>query len=82
MRNRIIVFIGVIVVIIAAIVGFNVYRNSQNQSQTSSSSSSTRTKVKKNGKESTTGKNGKVLVVYFSRTKGVYGGTLKRGNTA
>lgn len=82
MRNRIIVFIGVIVVIIAAIVGFNVYRNSQNQSQTSSSSSSTRTKVKKNGKESTTGKNGKVLVAYFSRTKGVYGGTLKRGNTA
>lgn len=27
-------------------------------------------------------KNGKVLVVYFSRTKGVYGGDLKKGNTA
>lgn len=26
--------------------------------------------------------NKKVLVVYFSRTKGVYGGTLSRGNTA
>lgn len=27
-------------------------------------------------------KNNKVLVVYFSRTDGVYGGKLKRGNTA
>ena len=26
--------------------------------------------------------NKKVLVVYFSRTQGVYGGSLKRGNTA
>lgn len=82
MRNRVIAFISIIVIIVAAIVGFNVYRNSQNQNNTASSTSSTKTKVKKNGKVSTTGKNGKVLVVYFSRTRGVYGGDLKRGNTA
>lgn len=82
MQKRIIAFISVIVVIVAAVVGFNVYRNSQNQSNEATSSASSRTKVKKNGKVSSTGKNGKVLVVYFSRTKGVYGGGLTRGNTA
>ncbi len=84
MRNRIIAFFSVIVVIVAAIIGFNVYRNSQNQSESTSNptNSSSSTNVKKNGKVSTIGKNGKVLVVYFSRTKGVYGGGLTRGNTA
>jgi flavodoxin len=84
MRNRIIAFFSVIVVVVAAIIGFNVYRNSQNQSESTSNptNSSSSTNVKKNGKVSTIGKNGKVLVVYFSRTKGVYGGGLTRGNTA
>lgn len=75
MRNRIIAFFSVIVVIVAAIIGFHVYRNSQNQSESTSNptNSSSSTNVKKNGK---------VLVVYLSRTKGVYGGGLTRGNTA
>ena len=75
MRNRIIAFFSVIVVIVAAIIGFNVYRNSQNQNESTSNptNSSSSTNVKKNGK---------VLVVYLSRTKGVYGGGLTRGNTA
>ena len=38
--------------------------------------------VKKSGKAVQRGKNGQVLVVYFSRTQGVYGGDLKLGNTA
>ena len=80
MQKRIIAFIGVIVVVVAAIVGFNVYRSSQNK--TAETTTSTKTTVKKNGKVTNKGKNGKVLVVYFSRTKGVYGGDLKRGNTA
>lgn len=80
MQKRIIAFIGVIVVVVAAIVGFNVYRSSQNK--TAETNTSTKTTVKKNGKVTNKGKNGKVLVVYFSRTKGVYGGDLKRGNTA
>ena len=63
MRNRIIAFFSVIVVIVAAIIGFNVYRNSQNQNESTSNptNSSSSTNVKKNGK---------VLVVYLSRTRG------------
>uniref|UniRef100_UPI0004697462 flavodoxin n=1 Tax=Lactobacillus hamsteri TaxID=96565 RepID=UPI0004697462 len=80
---RIVAFVAAIVVIVAAIVGFNVYKNFQNNvSESNSSSRSVKTKVKKNGKVTTTGKNNKVLVVYFSRKKAVYGGDLKRGNTA
>ncbi|MDE7050221.1 MAG: NAD(P)H-dependent oxidoreductase [Lactobacillus sp.] len=81
MKKRIIAFVSVIVVVIAAIVGFNVYRSSQNNSA-QNSNTATKTSVKKSGKVTTKGKNGKVLVVYFSRTKGVYGGNLSRGNTA
>lgn len=78
MRKRIVAFIAVIVVIVAALVGFNIYRSNQN----AATSTSVKTKVKKGGKVSVAGKNGKVLVVYFSRTQGVYGGNLKVGNTA
>lgn len=81
MQKRIIAFIVGIIVIVAAIFGFNAYRNSQTKNDASSTTSS-KTAPKKNGKVSTKGKNGKVLVVYFSRTKGVYGGDLQRGNTA
>ena len=80
MKKRIIAFISVIVVVIAAIVGFNVYRSSQNNSA-QNNNTATKTSVKKNGKVTTKGKNGKVLVVYFSRTKGVYGGNLSRGSS-
>lgn len=38
--------------------------------------------VKKSGKAVQRSKNGQVLVVYFSRTQGVYGCDLKVGNTA
>lgn len=84
MNKRIIAFAVAIIVVVGGIIGFNIYRNSQNQSANSdnNTASTTKTKVKKGGKVSKTGKNGKVLVVYFSRTKGVYGGNLKRGNTA
>lgn len=83
MKKRIIAFVSIIVVVVAAIVGFNVYRSSQrNASENTSTSSNSSAKVKKNGTVTRKGKNGKVLVVYFSRTKGVYGGALKRGNTA
>lgn len=81
MKKRIIGFIVGIVVIIAAVVGFNVYRNSQQENRPTENVSKT-AKVKKSSKAAKSGKNGKVLVVYFSRTKGVYGGDLKRGNTA
>ena len=82
MKKRVIAFISVIVVVVAAVVGFNIYRSNQSNSAQDRSSTSTKTTVKKNGKVITKGKNGKVLVVYFSRTKGVYGGSLTRGNTA
>lgn len=82
MKKRVIAFVSVIVVVVAAVVGFNIYRSNQSNSARDSSSTSTKTSVKKNGKVTTKGKNGKVLVVYFSRTKGVYGGGLTRGNTA
>ena len=36
----------------------------------------------KSVKAASNNKNKKVLVVYFSRTRGVYGGDLKKGNTA
>ena len=82
MKKRVIAFISVMVVVVAAVVGFNIYRSNQSNSAQDRSSTSTKTSVKKNGKVTTKGKNGKVLVVYFSRTKGVYGGGLTRGNTA
>lgn len=80
MNKRIITFVGAVIVVIAGIFGFNAYQNSQRN--TNSLSNSSKTKVRKSNKVAVKGKNGKVLVVYFSRTKGVYGGTLKRGNTA
>lgn len=81
MQKRIIGFIIAIIVIVAAIFGFNAYRNSKSQNSTNPTTSS-KTTVKKNGQVSTKGKNNQILIVYFSRRKGVYGGDLKRGNTA
>lgn len=82
MQKRIIAFISAIVVIVAVIAGFGFYRHAQNQTDESASSRSGKSQVKQNGQVSRRGKNGKVLVVYFSRTQGVYGGSLTRGNTA
>lgn len=85
MNKRIIGFVIGVIVVIGAIAGFNIYNNSRNTSSSSGSSStaisSKNTKVKKNGQTTTTGSNDKVLIVYFSRTKAVYGGDLKVGNT-
>lgn len=75
MKKRIIAFVAVLVVVVAAIAGYSIYRNRSN-------SAAGPTVVKKSGKAVQRGKNGKVLVVYFSRTQGVYGGSLKVGNTA
>jgi flavodoxin len=75
MKKRIIAFVTVLVVIVAAIAGYSIYRNRSN-------SNAGPAVVKKSGKAVKRGKNGKVLVVYFSRTQGVYGGGLKVGNTA
>ncbi|AUI72233.1 hypothetical protein COSHB9_17800 [Companilactobacillus alimentarius] len=80
MRKRIIAFISAIVVILVAVVGYNLYNNRQTRSNSStvgrqSSQQVTRSKTtKSNG-------NGKTLVVYFSRKEGVSGGPLKVGNT-
>lgn len=77
MNKRIIGFIVGVVVVIGAIVGFNIYNNSKNTiSSNNSTTSTSSTKVKKNGKTTTTGFNDKVLIVYFSRKKAVYGGDL------
>lgn len=78
MNKRLAIFISIIVVIIAAIVGFNFYRSSQSKNE----STNVKTEVRKNGHVNKKGSNGKVLIVYFSRTKGVYGGNVKVGNTA
>lgn len=85
MNKRIIAFVVGVIVVIGAIVGFNIYNTSKNTTSSndgSSTTSSKNVKVKKNGKTTTTGSNDKVLIVYFSRKKAVYGGDLKRGNTA
>lgn len=75
MKKRIIAFVSVLVVIVAAIAGYTVYRNRSN-------SAASPAVVRKASKAVTRGQNGKVLVVYFSRTQGVYWGGLKVGNTA
>lgn len=76
MKKRISIFIGAIVIILAAVLGWNYYSGSQRSASTSA------TKTVKSNKAAKKGKNSKVLVVYFSRTQGVYGGDLKVGNTA
>lgn len=76
MKKRISIFIGAIVIILAAVIGWNYYSSSQK------SATNTATKTIKSNKVAKKGKNSKVLVVYFSRTQGVYGGDLKVGNTA
>lgn len=81
MQKRIVAFIVGIIVIVAAIFGLNAYRHARSQTSTSSTTSS-QTVPKRSGKVSIDGKNNKVLIVYFSRTKAVYGGNVKRGNTA
>lgn len=52
--------------------------SNSNQGGSTSSSTTQSTSAKKSSRS----RKGKVLVVYFSRTKGVYGGDLQRGNTA
>ncbi|WP_304228768.1 hypothetical protein [Lactobacillus kitasatonis] len=57
MQKRIIAFVSVIVVVVAAIVGFNVYRSSQRSaSENTSTNSNSNAKVKKNGTVTSKGK--------------------------
>ena len=87
MYKRVIGFIIVIIVVVSAVIGFNVHQQHQSQQAASNSSSASatktvKTKVKTGGKVTMSGTNYKILIVYFSRRKGVAGGMLKVGNTA
>ncbi|MFT8878979.1 MAG: flavodoxin [Oenococcus sp.] len=85
MRKKVVIFAAVIVVIAAVLIGWDIAnrsgnRSAQSSSQTSvaSASSGSASGSSKSGKVD---KNGKTLIVYFSRTNGVYNGPLKIGNT-
>lgn len=83
MKRRLAIFWSILAVLVLAVGGF--FALGQKQSSTSSVSSKSaikRSQIKKSTTAAKKGKNGKVLVVYFSRTEGVYGGKLKVGNTA
>jgi len=79
MRKRIIAFISAIVVILVAVVGYNLYSGSRSSSE--SASSTAKTSKTATTKSTSSKKNGKILVVYFSRKDGVSGGPLKVGHT-
>ncbi|KRN98868.1 flavodoxin [Companilactobacillus kimchiensis] len=79
MRKRIIAFISAIVVILVAIVGYNVYNRQASSESTTANKQVTKQVTKKS--TTTNKKNGKTLIVYFSRTDGVSGGHLKVGHT-
>lgn len=81
LKGRIIAFVIAIVVVIAAIVGVVVAR-AQSGSSADSASSASGSSSSQSGKKSTNSNGSRrILVVYFSRTQGVYGGPLKVGNT-
>lgn len=81
MRGRRITFWTILIIIVLAIGGFYFYRSRAEQSNNSVNEPSVTTKS--SSKETKTSKkNGKILVVYFSRRKGVYNSpNLKHGNT-
>lgn len=81
MKTRRITFWTIIVVLILAIAGFYLYRAHSSQSTNSARQSTVATNKAVNSSKRA-GKKGKILIVYFSRRKGVYNQpNLKRGNT-
>lgn len=78
MRKRIVVFVIAIVAVVAVLVGYNVFQRTQSKdsARISQVSRTNQGKSKQRPK-----KNGKVLIVYFSRKKGVSDGPLKIGHT-
>lgn len=78
MRARRITFWTILVIIILAIGGFYFYRSRANSSNSSNNNANVATESKNSNRQN----KGKVLVVYFSRRKGVYNSpNLKHGNT-
>lgn len=86
-RARIIALVGALAVVVAAVV---VYELAVRPSATTSSASATRSAVPATAPsqrsaadaENMPAGDSSILVVYFSRTEGVYGGDLTVGNTA
>lgn len=83
MKNRIIAFVVIIIAIVGAVVGYNVYRQRQNQSssQQSTTGSSVSTAQSSRNSSVSVDKEGKTLIVYFSRKDGVSDGPLTIGHT-
>lgn len=82
MRRKFVVFILALLVVLGVIVGFYSVRQrtngvSERKKQTTNRQANDEKKVSVNKKV----KNKKILIVYFSRKDGVYGGHLKVGNT-
>lgn len=81
MKARRITFWTILVIIILAIGGFYFYRSRANSDNNSSNNANVATESKSSRPAAGQNK-GKVLVVYFSRRKGVYNSpNLKHGNT-
>lgn len=83
MRARRITFWTILIIIVLAIGGFYFYRQHAEQNTNTVSESSVTSKSKRNSATAKSSKQkGKILVVYFSRRKGVYNSpNLKHGNT-
>ena len=85
MKTRITIFIVAVVAIVGVLIGYNVYNQRQKRSTNQNDQSAATSGNKKTQSSSSKGKvakkNGKTLIVYFSRKDGVYGGNLKVGNT-
>ncbi|MDO4901837.1 flavodoxin [Actinomyces sp.] len=85
-RTRIIALICVLAVVAAGVIGYELLsRPSASSSSTTASRSATPAAAPSQqaaDAENTPAGNSSVLVVYFSRTEGVYGGDLTVGNTA
>lgn len=93
-RGRIIGFVIALVVIVAAIAAFFIVRAQRSSSSAESSATSSQSTSGSSTKErpdtssksgsASASRSGKVLIVYFSRTQGVYGASngLQVGNTA
>ncbi|MGU9956033.1 flavodoxin [Limosilactobacillus fermentum] len=73
MNKRVVAFIVGVVAVLAVIVLGNLARSGATPSTNSSNQATSSTKKVATGKS---------LIVYFSRTKGVYGGDVKVGHTA
>lgn len=81
MKKRLTIFIAVLVIAIIAAGGWLFYRRSQATNTGSNAQSVTKASTSLQTKKDLSGDHD-VLVVYFSRTEGVWNGPLKIGNTA